>query len=92
VRCHERDLLDPRKDYFLKLITCLHIFTREMQDWNKLYCTVLTCINIHTYITFCGSKIVQNDCRIWSRPYSHKDTYTIQLKHFRNTYTNVKSI
>jgi hypothetical protein len=43
-------------------------------------------VTLH-YITFPGSKVSQNDCRMWNKSYRYKDTYTVQLKHSKSTYT-----
>jgi hypothetical protein len=32
----------------------------------------ITWIYIHIYITFCRSKVSQNDCRIWNKSYKYK--------------------
>jgi hypothetical protein len=41
------------------------------------------------YITFHGSKVSQNDCRMWNKSYNYKNTYTVQLKHYESTYTHI---
>jgi hypothetical protein len=33
------------------------------------------CLHIH-YITFPGSKVSQNDCRMWNKSYKYKDIYS----------------
>jgi hypothetical protein len=37
------------------------------------------------YITFPGSIVSQNDCRMWNKSYKYKNTYTVQLKHSKST-------
>jgi hypothetical protein len=37
------------------------------------------------YITFPGSKVSQNDCKMWNKSYKYKNTYTVHLKHSKNT-------
>jgi hypothetical protein len=32
------------------------------------------------YITFPGSRVGQNDCRMWNKSYKYKNTYTVYLK------------
>jgi hypothetical protein len=39
------------------------------------------------HFTFHGSKVGQNDCRMWNKSYNYKNTYTVQLKHSKvHTY------
>jgi hypothetical protein len=47
-------------------------------------------ITLH-YITFHGSKVSQNHCRMWNKSYNYKNTYTVQLKHSKSTHTHTKT-
>jgi hypothetical protein len=42
------------------------------------------CWTLH-YITFPGSKVSQNYCRMWNKSYKYKDAYTVQWKHSKST-------
>jgi hypothetical protein len=45
-------------------------------------------VTLH-YVTFHGSKVSQNDCRMWNKSYNYKNTYTVQLKHSIRTYAHI---
>jgi hypothetical protein len=67
---------------FYILLTCeLTFFNFVVCNWSPL--------EIHFfYITFHGSKVSRNDCRMWNKPYKYKNTYTVQLKYPKSTYTH----
>jgi hypothetical protein len=41
------------------------------------------------YITLPGSKVSQNDCSMWNKSYKYNNTYTVHLKHSKNTHTHI---
>jgi hypothetical protein len=45
--------------------------------------SIILNITLH-YIRFPGSKVSQNDCRIWNKSYKYKNTYTAHFKHSKN--------
>jgi hypothetical protein len=57
-------------------IPTLHYLTLH---YIALHCSALHCIALHC-IAFPGSRVSQNDCRMWNMPYKYKNIGTVQLK------------
>jgi transposase len=67
----------------------IHEIVMEHLHYKEIYAgwvsRMLTTLH---YITFPGSIVSQNDCRMWNKSYKYNNTYTVHLKHSKNTYTH----
>jgi hypothetical protein len=84
VRCHERNLMVPRKDYFLKLMTLSSPFSGEIQNCNKLY-YFLSHIGVLSFFQNPAFDRYSNSCLNF-RPQKLKEWCRLDLRFFGNWF------